>query len=255
MPEVLTPGSVTLPTQKQEATRLSPHILVLYGLPKVGKTKVVTELNDCLILDTEDGTAMYECMSLKVENPADFYNIGGALNAAKKQNIAAGKTGNDVYPYKYLCVDTLDMLEDYAEKSATIKFKNNKGASKEFKESGETVLELPHGLGYHFLREEMMYMILSLSKFCQYLILNVHVKEKLLTDKKGDQVKVNDISLTGKLGSMVCAKADAIGYLYRDKDNKLMVSFQTSEGNVMGARQPHLAGQKFEFDWKKIYVD
>lgn len=96
-------------------------------------------------------------------------------------------------------------------------------------------------------------MIDQLSMYCKHLILISHVKEKTL-DKGGVAVSYNDISLTGKLGSIVCSKCDAIGFLYRQSGKPLMVSFETLESSVMGARFPHLAGKKFEFDWNQIYI-
>jgi hypothetical protein len=48
-------------------------------------------------------------------------------------------------------------------------------------------------------------------------------------------------------------------YMYRStgKDNtgELMVSFQTNESAVMGARQKYLAGKKIPFDWATLYPD
>jgi hypothetical protein len=253
MSEILT-KNVMLPAKVVKATRLSPKILVLYGVPKVGKTKVLTDLGDeCLILDTEDGTAMYDCLNVPISSAAMLDKFIDAVRAEAKARKESGKTGDELYPYKYGAVDTLDKLEEIAEIEATRKYKASNLCSKEFKAEGKSVTELPHGLGYYYLREELLLMINKLAPIFKYLILVVHVKEKLL-DKKGEQVKVNDISLTGKLGMMVCAKADAIGYLSRET-NGLQVSFQTSESHVMGARQPHLAGQKFPFDWKKIYID
>jgi hypothetical protein len=253
MPELLT-KSVMLPTQNQKVTRLSPKITVIYGVPKVGKTKVATELPGALIMDTEDGTAMYDnCMTVAISRFKDLYDLMTDLDAEYTARIKAGKTGDDLFAYKYGVVDTLDKLEEYADIEATRKYKASKLCSPEFKENNSSVTELPHGLGYYYLREEMLGMINKLKLRFKYLILIVHVKEKLL-DKKGEQVKVNDISLTGKLGSMVCAKADAIGYLSREGD-KMTISFQTSEGHVMGARQPHLGGKKFEFSWDKIFID
>jgi hypothetical protein len=249
MSEILT-KNVMLPTKPAPVARLSPKILVLYGVPKVGKTKVITDLPGCLILDTEDGAGMYECMRVPIMNPDDFYNFGAALKAEVDSRRKAGLTGADVYPYKYMCIDTLDKLEEYTEEEATRKYKKSV-MGKDFK--GGSVIELAHGLGYYYTRQEMLIAISELSKLVPHLILNVHVKEKLL-DKKGEQVKVNDISLTGKLGAMVCAKADAIGYLFRE-GNTLKVSFETSESHVMGARQPHLAGKKFDFSWDKIFID
>ncbi|MFZ8499111.1 hypothetical protein ACO1NC_14030, partial [Staphylococcus aureus] len=79
--------------------------------------------------------------------------------------------------------------------------------------------------------------------------------EKLIATKDGAEVKVNDISLTGKLSSIVCSRADAIGYLYRTPKGELRVSFQTYDGAVMGARQKYLAGQDIPFSWDTIYPD
>lgn len=253
MPELLT-KSVMLPTQGKKATRLSPRITVIYGVPKVGKTKVVTELPGALILDTEDGTAMYnDCMSVPIHSFKDIHDLMAELDAEYAARKAAGRVGDDLYAFRYGVVDTLDKLEEYADAEATRKYKASKLCSEDFKKYCTSVTELAHGLGYYYLREEMLNIINKLALRFRHLILVVHVKEKLL-DKKGEQVKVNDISLTGKLGMMVCAKADAIGYLSREGD-KMAISFQTSEGNVMGARQPHLAGKKFEFSWDKIFID
>jgi hypothetical protein len=254
MSEILT-KSVMLPAAPVKATRLSPRITVIYGVPKVGKTKVLADLPGCLILDTEDGASMYECLRVPINTAADVEKLIQAINAEGEARFKAGKTGDDLYPYKYGAVDTLDKLEAIAEVEATRKYRLSPLCSKEFKASGATVTELPHGLGYYYLREELLGMINRLAGVFKYLILSVHVKEKLL-DKKGEQVKVNDISLTGKLGSMVCAKADAIGYLHRDTSGSdLQISFETSESHVMGARQAHLAGQKFAFAWDRIYID
>jgi hypothetical protein len=94
------------------------------------------------------------------------------------------------------------------------------------------------------------------SKFFKHLILVSHVKDKRLKSIDGtEEVIVNDISLTGQLGRIIAAQADAIGYMYRDSKNKLMISFQTNENSVMGSRCEHLGGQKFEFDWTKIFID
>jgi AAA domain len=254
MSEILTVNAM-LPTTRAKATRLSPRILVLYGLPKVGKTKVLTELDGCIILDTEDGVGMYEALSVPIRSMRELYKFIDAVEAEGVARAKQGIKGDALYPYRYIALDTLDMLEDFAETEATVKYKEST-QGKDFK--GKSVLELAHGLGYWYLRTEVLEAIRRLSQVCRNLILNVHVKEKLL-DKKGEQVKSNDIALTGRLGSMVCSKADAIGYMYREVDKNgadhLKVSFATSEDQIMGARQPYLAGQKFDFDWSKIFID
>jgi hypothetical protein len=47
----------------------------------------------------------------------------------------------------------------------------------------------------------------------------------------------------GKLGDIICGEADAIGYVYRKK-NETIISFEGGEGTVREARANHLRGKK-----------
>lgn len=240
MPTVLPKGRIA-------ATRINPKILLLYSLPKVGKTSSLAALDDCLILDLEGGADMYDAMRVPILSTK---GIDGVIDAI----MAEGKANGGKYPYKYIALDTLDKLEEYAELSATAKYKASK-LGKTFVESygpDASVLELPKGLGYYYLRNEVIRYVERLSLMAPYLILTSHVKDKNI-EKGGIEVTKRDISLSGKLGEMMCARVDSIGYMYRD-GAKLMVNFETYEGAVMGSRFPHLAGTKFEFDWDKIYL-
>ena len=239
---------IVLPTTKVTATRFNPKILLLYSLPKVGKTSSLVELPNCLLLDLEGGADMYDALRVPIRSTKDIDETIAAILVAGKTHDP--KTNGSRYPYKYLAVDTADMLEEYCEASATQKFKRSVIGSNF---TGDSVVELPKGGGYYHLRNEVMLKIEQLSKVCEHLIITAHVKEKLL-DKGGVEVTSRDISLSGKLSGMVCAKSDAIGYMYRESD-KLMINFETYDGAIMGARFPHLAGKTFEFDWKKIFLE
>lgn len=253
-----------MPLPKKEApvkaTRVGPKVLVLYSLPKVGKTEALTQLaaiQDCLILDTEGGTETYDTTKVPVKSMGQFESVMAEIVAEGKANKAAGKTGMDIFPYKFLALDTLDKFEEYAEASATEKYrsgpKNSKG---KFEEEGYTsITELPNGYGYQYLRTEVMDSIARLGQLAPYVILIVHVKDKLFMTKEGIEVKVNDISLTGKLAPMVCAEADGVGYMYRTSKGELRVTFKTYEGAIMGARQKYLAGDDMVFSWATIYPE
>lgn len=241
-----------LPTTPVKATRVSPKILVIYALPKVGKTKVASELEGNLILDLEGGSEMYENLRIRIHSAADLDDVYKQIMDSAMAEVAAGRKAQ--YPYKYITIDTADKLEELCEISATARYKKSVIGSS-FK--GDSVLELPKGGGYYYLRNEVIEKIDKLATVCDRLIIVAHVKDKLIASKKGDEVTVRDISLTGRLADMVCAKADAIGYLYRNADDNgaLWVSFETYEGSIMGARPQHLAGKKFPMDWKTIYID
>lgn len=256
--------SSVLPTGRTAPTRVDPRIILFYGPPKIGKTTLMAQLADNLILDLERGTELIEAYKLPISSIAggtEFKEDGSvastSLNTFYEQVVAAGmaefeKTGKKPKPpYKYMTVDTLDKLEDYCEVTATIKYKASV-IGKEFK--GNSVLELPNGAGYYHLRNEMLFQIERLSGICEHLILITHIKEKLL-NKGGVDVSQTDISLTGKMGSIICAKADVIGYIYREPGKPdPMVSFQTLENAVMGARVPRLAGKRIPFNWKEIFI-
>lgn len=247
---------VTLPTAPVKAERVDPKILILYGAPKVGKTKLLTELPNCLILDGEDGTKTYDALKIDIYKSKDIKDIKAAINEEGKKRVAAGKKGDEVFPYKYLAIDTIDNIEEMAIASATTKYKNSV-IGKTFE--GDSILELPNGGGYYYLREEVKELMKDIASVCKNLIIISHLKEKNFS-KGGMDVLAQDISLSGKLSEIICSLADAIGYLYRKpqapgKDDLMMVSFRTGSATTMGARAPHLKGQTFEFDWSKIYTE
>ena len=53
-----------LPTKKVKASRKSPKNMIIYGAPKIGKTTVLAQLDDCLIIDLEKGSDMLDALNL-----------------------------------------------------------------------------------------------------------------------------------------------------------------------------------------------
>jgi hypothetical protein len=235
-----------LPKGKLAATRVNPKRLLLYSLPKVGKTKALSELDSCLVLDTEGGSEMYECARTRINSCED-------IDALVAEIITHGKENGGKYPYTYIALDTVDMLEEFAERKATKDYKNSV-IGKSF--MGSSILDLPQGGGYYYIRKVVQEYLDKLERVCKYFVIVAHVKEKLLM-KAGVEVTSRDISLAGKLASIVCASCDAIGYMSRDtiSNGQMMVNFQTFDNAVMGARCEHLKGQSFPFDWNKIYIE
>lgn len=256
-----------LPKTRKPILRINPSISLFYGPPKTGKTEEVAKLEDALVLATEDGIEMYEANYLRIttiSGGTTYYDkdhqLSGEIKTTSLNNFfvmmnaeaARQKSSGEVlkFPYKYLIVDTLDELESMAEVSATVRYKGTI-IGKSF--TGGSVIELPQGSGYYWLRMELLDLVDKLKMYCKYLILISHVKDKLL-DKGGVTVEVRDISLTGKLGQIIAAKCDVIGYVYREPGKPKMVSFETYENSTMGARFPRLAGKKMEFKFENIFL-
>jgi hypothetical protein len=108
--------------------------------------------------------------------------------------------------------------------------------------TGNDVRTLPNGSGYMYLRQAVRKVIDMFKLLCDTFILVAHVKEKMI-NKDGEELSEMSIDLTGKLGDILCGEADAIGYVYRKK-NETVISFEGGENTIREARASHLRGKK-----------
>jgi hypothetical protein len=92
-----------------------------------------------------------------------------------------------------------------------------------------------------------------LNTLADHVILVGHLKDKML-EKKGKEVAVKDLDLTGKIKQITCANADAVGYIYRE-DDVTMVSFDSLGDVVAGSRCEHLKGKTMPMEWSEIFID
>lgn len=112
-----------LPKEPVEPTVFSPRILLIYGMPKVGKTEILSHLPKSLTLDFEGGTEMYKMVRERVYSVPDVFDVIRSIISEGEANFKEGKQGDDVYPYLFLAADTIDMLEELCVESATRKYK------------------------------------------------------------------------------------------------------------------------------------
>jgi len=234
-----------LPTAPVKAEAASPRTLIIYGPPKIGKTTIVTALEDYLLVELEpNGAAYVDAFKVQLDNILQIAQLEDAIKSATKKP-------------KVLVVDTLDQLEAWSEIEATRRYKQSV-MGKTF--GGNSVIELPKGGGYFFLRNCFYEYFNRFRMLAPYTIFIGHIKDSLLGEE-GKEVASKDLDLTGKVKNIACAYADAIGRAYRDKDGKLKISFNTTDSANCGSRCPHLVGKTLEFsnpantnDWKQIYV-
>ncbi len=66
---------ITLPLEKTTSALKSPRKLVLYSPPKTGKTTLVSQLEDCLLLDLEDGSDFVNAMKIKAGSYQEIHEI------------------------------------------------------------------------------------------------------------------------------------------------------------------------------------
>ena len=240
---------IQLPTQKIAPVRANPKRMVIYSKPKAGKTSALALLDNCLILDFENGSDYVEALKLKIDSLS-------TLKAVGQEIVKAGK------PYKYIAVDTVTALEEMCLSYAKTLYMET-AMGKNF--AGDSVLKLPNGAGYLYLREaffKILDYIETLVPEDGSLILLGHLKDKML-ETNGKEVSAVDLDLSGKIKSIVCAKADAIGLLSRKAD-KVTLNFKTSEEVTCGARPDHLKNQeitltemvdgKLTGNWDKVFL-
>ena len=78
---------------------------------------------------------------------------------------------------------------------------------------------------------------------CETLILVCHVKDRQINKDNQESTEFS-VDLAGKLSDIICGEADAIGFIYREK-NKTIISFEGGDGTIREARPLHLRGKKF----------
>jgi hypothetical protein len=239
--------SIVLPTSKVKAERQNPKRMIIYSKPKTGKTTAYAGLENNLILDLENGSDYVEALKVKINNLQELLDAGKAIKAA----------GN---PYKVVTIDTVTALEDMIQPLA-VKIYRATSMGKNY--DGDNVTTLPNGAGYLYIRQAFFQVLDFIDTLAPHIILSGHIKDKVVDDK-GEMVMSANIDLTGKIKSLICAQADAIGYMYR-KGNKTILSFKTNEEVTCGARPEHLRNEEIvvtemnekgelEFHWDKIYV-
>ena len=230
-----------LPKKKIKASRKSPKNMIIYGAPKIGKTTVLSQLDDCLIIDLEDGSDMVDALKVKVTSLKELGEAGKAIHEANK-------------PYKYVAIDTISKLEEWCELDAKVLYMQTPmGKNFDVKNPGASVLSLPNGAGYLYLRIAYKRWMDKLNTLADHIILVGHLKDKML-EKKGKEVAVKDLDLTGKIKQITCANADAVGYLYREGE-ETMISFDSLDDITAGSRCEHLKGKTMPLDWSKIFID
>ena len=244
---------MNLPSKKVKATGVNPETMVIFSQPKMGKTSAVANLENCLIIDIEKGSNFVDALKINViaeakeQKKLPIVILKKLINTIAKENKKRGE-----YVYRYIALDTVSSLEDIVIPLANSMYQNTPmGRNWE----GDSVLTLPQGAGYYYIREALNNIINSLSSICETLIILGHVKDKLI-EVEGKEMNERGLALAGKSPAIICSQVDAVGYFYRD-ENEGRINFKPSESLLSGTRVKHLRNQDIllsEFDEEKQEV-
>ena len=244
---------IELPTERSVVTNYNPKLLILMGRPKQGKSSLVADIDDNLIIDLEDGYRALPVMKVQARSVKDLEEIRAAILAKGKELKRA--------PYRFITIDNATRLEEMSVVLANEMYRNTpmgqgwgmlkdaKGMPAKDPKTGRfmpdpkaDVRMLPQGSGYLYMRKAIRKLIDMFKPLCETLILVTHVKDKQIK-KDGQEMSEMAVDLAGKTADIICGEADAIGLIYRD-GNKTFVSFEGGDNTIKEARCPHLRGKK-----------
>lgn len=218
---------MVLKVAKRKAVSQNPSTLLMYGPPKIGKTTMLSSLDKCLIIDTESGSNMIEGHILNANNRVELIDI-----------LKQAREGHE---FKYIAIDTIDKVVQWAEEAVCQE------------NSVQALADLPFGKGWGLARDKVMNTIHAFKDVCDHLIIVGHRKTAKAVVEGQATVEPESLDITGRLKNMIMSDSDAIGYVFRDEDEKLMISFKSDDALEAGSRSPHLRGKILPFDWKHIY--
>lgn len=247
---------------------IDPKQIVIYGPPKIGKTELISHLDNWLIIDTEGGSDNIDGLIVQINSFQELMDLGSSI-------IKEGR------PYDGIIIDTVTELESWCEWDATEmymastqgkNFNRVKGTTNKLlpRDKWESVLSLANGAGYLWLRLSFKKWMKKINKLADHIILIAHIKDKFLTDNVlNANVNPQELDLTGRIKNIVCKDAD-VGYIYRNPKNRLElhISFKEYDSSYSaGSRSKHLRNQDItiainnpdgsikEHYWDKIFIN
>lgn len=238
---------IVLPTVKVPAETQDPKNLILFGLPKVGKTTILSTLENNLILDFENGSTYVDALKIKISSLKELKEVIKAIKDAGK-------------PYDYITIDTITALEEMTKDTALKMWQNSPQFTTKYEV--KDITQVPNGAGYSFWRQALETVIDLIASAAPNLIICGHVKDTSLSESLDGSVK--DLDLVGKTKRVLSAKSDAIGFVHRDENSNLCINFGMNGEILCGARPAHLANKdiivaEYQEDgtfvphWERIY--
>lgn len=235
-----------LPDNPIPAERVNPRYVLLYGPRKVGKTTILAKLKDNLIIDTEDGTDYVSALKIKAKNLVEFKAIGAEIRKHKPRK------------YKFVTIDIIDTLEEWALDLACDLYKESPiGKNFDKEKNNNTVEGLPNGAGYNWIRKAFKSILQETYDLADTVIYVGHVRDKNI-EGVGSLVDSKDLDLIGKNKAIMCQACDTVGHVFRERDGRLGIDFNSLQHVLCSSRVPHVTGKKIYFDdkkgWEQIFV-
>lgn len=236
---------ILIPTAPLPPTTTEPRTVAFYGNQKIGKTETVAALGRLpggllhVDVDPTIGTAFVQTRRVVITCQEDYVELCSRLPGEWKKA-----------PFRWLAIDLLNDLEPFAERNALIDYKKFP-LSASF--GGKSVLELPKGLGYGFMRDAMFDLIKPVwGNNWWTTIFLVHSRAKFVSETVtavSADAASDELDLTGKIRQLICSRVDAVGHFTRNTAGALQLSFKTPEKVICGLRARYLHNKVITFSY------
>lgn len=199
--------------------------ILLYGLPKVGKSTFASEIPNALFLSTEDGLNFLEVHNVRINSWMDVYEVAKSLVEQK-------------HGFKTLIIDTVDLFYKHCE------FHIMK------KHQIEHPSDLAFGKGFTLVKNEFLRVVLGLNSLGLGMFFISHAKEREMK-KKGSSWTYMSTTMSGSAETMICGMVDLILYSYITDDNKRILRTKPTRYINAGDRSGRLP-ELIEMNYKHL---
>ena len=178
---------ITLPTEKSkpsfDLTKLS---MLLYGVPKIGKSTFCSRAPDALFIATEPGLNHLETYNVRVNSWREFLE-------------AMAEVQRGGHPFKILIIDTLDKLCDFCDQEICAQNKVS------------TLADFPFGKGYALYKTEMARVFQKIFSLGMGVVLTSHSQLSDVDTPQGRQTKWTP-TIPRRVQDVVLPLVDIIGF-------------------------------------------
>lgn len=245
---------IEIPKEKNKIENRPLRNVVLFGLPKIGKSSLAAN-DETLIISFEHNTSHVEGYIIDLSERKEYKEL------LKDIKDLCDKLKEDT-KFRYIAVDNLSSLLPLVKYIAEVLYNNTAIGKNWFVENKQKygdILNLPKGMGYDFLKQAYIKMIEIFNGTGKTCIWLAHVKDKYV--EEAGIVSMMEVDIPISSARAFGKESEAIGYLYRIKDDttksvlnpktevtgdKLIVSFIPAERNVLcGSNVRWLANKEF----------
>lgn len=230
--------------------------LLLMGLPKIGKTKMLLKIPNSLHIDFQRGAEAFGGNTINVLEALDQLTLEHtqkksngppptALTVIENLLVELQQRQSTADAFDFIILDPITEMQKIALLKAKELYKGSTQYDPDVKIT-DVRMDLGYGKGYMLLEQAMILLLNqfeTLAKEC--LVMIAHPKNGIIM-KADKEVMIDDIDLETKVKGYIVQNTPAIGVIKRKFGNENWISFIRGEDDLYyGARQAHLAEKEF----------